>query len=356
MNLIYDNIIYNLQKSGGISAYWYELSSRLIISSHNNVKFYEYFNPLDNIFRKKLSIPFNLINHFKNTFPLYISRYFNPRVNLNKRFIFHSSYYRISNNKHAVNILTIHDFTFEKFLRSLPSKVHIQQKKSSIKSTDGIICVSENTKKDLLNFYPEVSNKPIKVIYNGYDAKNYQLVKSSIIKNQILFVGSRVKYKNFDKVVEIASMFDDIKLIIVGSELSDNEIELLNKSLGKNRYHLLKHVSNKELNIIYSESICLLYISSYEGFGIPILEAMASGCPVISLKNSSIPEVCGNGCILLPTFDKDNIIKKIHQLRYSNEYRSNLIEQGLKNVESFSWDKCYEETINFYNQVYSRNL
>jgi len=353
MDIIYDNIIFNLQKSGGISAYWYELTSRLIVNNKDTLKFYEYKNSLSNIFREKLFISSDIIKHFKNKLPIAISRYLNPNVNHDKRYIFHSSYYRISKSRKAVNILTIHDFTFEKFIKSLPSKIHILQKKVSIKAADGIICVSENTKRDLLNFYPEVSNKPIQVIYNGYDNKNYKLVDSSRMKDQIVFVGSRVKYKNFDKVVEIVSMFDDIKLIIVGSDLSEDEVHLLNKSLGKNRFQLFKNISNKELNIIYSESICLLYISSYEGFGIPILEAMASGCPVISLNNSSIPEVCGNSCILLSSFDKQNIINNIKQLRYSNDFRYKLIEQGLKNVENFSWDKCYKDTINFYNNLYS---
>jgi mannosyltransferase len=118
-----------------------------------------------------------------------------------------------------------------------------------------------------------------------------------------------------------------------------------------NRYKSFSHISNEELNKLYNQSICLLYLSEYEGFGIPVLEAMSAGCPVIALKKSSIPEVAGNAGILFSDFDKKSVQKTIESLRDNKKLRTEQIELGLKNVKKYSWDKCYKEVKNFYHEV-----
>ena len=168
MSVVFDNIIFSLQKAGGISVVWQELIKRILKDSDINVSFIEQYN--ENIFRKKLQIPEELIIH--NNFsklPISFQRYLNPRIR-NESGIFHSSYYRTTSNPNLINISTVHDFTYEYYRKGLPKLIHQKQKVLAINKSKKIICVSNNTKKDLLKFYPNIQESCIEVIYNGVDS------------------------------------------------------------------------------------------------------------------------------------------------------------------------------------------
>jgi len=351
INVIYDNVIFNLQKSGGISVYWKELIERILKDKTVRLRILEYPGAENNIFRKDIKFDKNhleILNPFPN---IKISRYINPRIRENKNAIFHSSYYRTVNGSNIKNIVTVHDFIYEKKISSLAGKIHICQKKKALENADGIICISENTKKDMLELYPDLNKKKVRVIYNGFNSNYYNYNENVHIKNTVLFVGSRKGYKNFDKAVAVVSEIKNISFTIVGAPLEDNEKSLLDKML-PNRYQSFSHVSNEELNKLYNQSICLLYLSEYEGFGIPILEAMSAGCPVIALKKSSIPEVAGDAGILFSSFDKQSVQEAIELLKDNQEIRSEQIELGLNNAKKYSWDKCYKEVLDFYLEVF----
>ena len=170
LKIIYDNIIFSLQKAGGISVYWYELIKRL--QNKNNVLFFEKNN--ENIFSKNL----NIKTHIESRLPIKILRYLPFLKNLPEKYIFHSSYYRVSLQKNVLNIVTVYDFTYEFFRRGVAKTIHSLQKGFAINNADGIICISENTKKDLLKFYPNVDEEKVKVIYNGVVDEFKRLKKS----------------------------------------------------------------------------------------------------------------------------------------------------------------------------------
>lgn len=350
INVIYDNVVFNLQKSGGISVYWKELIERIQKDNSVRLRILEYPEAENNIFRKDLRFDNNqleILNPFPN---IKISRYINPRVKDNKSSIFHSSYYRTVKASNIKNIVTVHDFTYEKKMNSLVGKIHIYQKKKALENADGIICISENTKKDMLELYPDLNKKKVRVIYNGFNSNDYSYNENVLIEDTVIFVGARKGYKNFDKAVAVVSETSNISLTIVGAPLEADEKSLLDKML-PNRYQSFSHVSNEELNELYNQSICLLYLSEYEGFGIPVLEAMSAGCPVVALKKSSIPEVAGDAGILFSNFDKKSVQEAIESLRDKQEIRSEQIELGLNNAKKYSWDKCYKEVLDFYNEV-----
>ncbi|MDR0872758.1 MAG: glycosyltransferase family 4 protein [Prevotellaceae bacterium] len=351
--IILDNIIFNLQKTGGISVVWSELITG-ILNSDLDFLCLEY-NSTNNLCRNKINLPSKNISH--HSYPLLpVQRYFNPVIKQTTPFIFHSSYYRYSTNRNAVNITTVHDFTYEYFVKGLAQKIHSHQKKKAVDNSDGIICISENTKKDLLKFYPKTQEDKIKVIYNGVnncftpleDLSELRTLIPFEEKSFLLYIGNRTSpYKNFNETVKIARLAK-MPLVIVGNEAHEQERKELNELLGKENYILLSNLDAKKINLLYNAAFCLLYLSVYEGFGIPIVEAQRANCPVLCLNTSSIPEVAGNGAIVLEKFDVQNTTNIIQEMKNGRIDIAAIVKKGNENSLRFSWEKTYCQTMDFY--------
>lgn len=330
--LVYDGIIENLQSMGGVTVLFKEIISR---NKMKDVICYAYsknsniFNGMDNII-------------FQNSRVL--ERYRRFHIKINENDIFHSTYYRLPKYK-AKTITTVHDFTYEKFVQGFARRVHVWQKHNAILNSDHIICVSKNTANDLKK-YCNVPDEKISIIYNGVADDYFPLNINHT--NEVLFVGARGGYKNFNMAVEAIKLSKLFKLLIVGSPLSVHEIKFLNEKI-PNRYIYLGRLTNQELNIKYNSAYALLYPSFYEGFGIPPLEAMKAGCPVIALNNSSLPEVVGDAGLLVENASADTLYDALLSIENS---RSKLVTSGYSQANKFSWDKCYDKT----NEVYRKFL
>lgn len=355
MKVIIDLVAFSLQRSGGISVYWYEIINRILDKSGINSSFIEEFSKKENVFRKELKIQDNHIINIVTKRFLYLSRYREINIKIeNQNIIFHSTYYRtlskrVKRTNNVNEVVTVHDFTYERYSNGLKKWLHCYQKKKAIQAADVIICISENTKRDLLYFYPKFSCKDIRVIYNGVSSDYFVLPEfkyENDISTYFLFVGSRASYKNFDFAIKAVAQSGKSILKIVGFDLNRNELHMLNELLPE-RWELFVNIENSKLNELYNGAYALIYPSSYEGFGIPILESMKAGCPFIALNSSSIPEVAGNGGVLLNKLDL-LLFNEAVLMIYRN--RTSIIEKGLQQTTNFSWDKCYEETLQVYKE------
>lgn len=355
MNVILDNIIFSLQKAGGISVYWNELLKR--IEKQDGVHIEMFGTESSNLFGKKY------IDYQKKEtiLPLKIVRYLKFQRNIEEKAIFHSSYYRYAKGKNVLNITTVHDFTYEYFRKGIARFIHSWQKRRALNKSDGIICISHNTKKDLLKFYPELSKKKIRVIYNGVNEifdKEIPIDIENQLKGKkyILYVGDRKsKYKNFEKVIELIKNIErEYELVLIGGgQITSEESKKI--YVIKERVTQLIDVDETELNTLYRNAFCLLYPSSYEGFGIPVVEAMRAGCPVIAVNNSSIPEVSGDGVLLTNTPDVSEFMSCLKILEQEN-IRKEIIEKAYTHSKKFSWDRCYQQTVEFYKEIYNENI
>ena len=255
-------------------------------------------------------------------------------------------------------LLTLHDVSFQTYPKSFSSFFRIYYKfivPINCRRADKIITVSNYSKKEILTLYPFTKNK-IEVIYLGFDPKFKQLNLKK--KNQILYVGSLNERKNFVGVLKsfLSLKNKDISLLIVGNFFSNflinEETENLLKSVQEHKNIIFKsNVSNNELIKLYNESKLFLFPSFYEGFGLPVLEAMACGTPVITSNVSSLPEVGGDAVLYCNPNDIVDIKEKIELLLEDENLQKSMIKNGLERVKKFTWEKAADNHIEIFEEV-----
>ncbi|WP_029522920.1 glycosyltransferase family 1 protein [Persephonella sp. KM09-Lau-8] len=268
--------------------------------------------------------------------------------------IFWSPHYNIpilpiKAKKRMVTIHDVYHLAFKKSL-SLPQKIYASiMIKQTVKRSDIILTVSEFSKSEIKKYVP--TNKDIKVIYNGIDLSFFD--KPVPLKekgNYILYVGNIKPHKNLVKALKAFSKLKipEIKFKIVGEKDNfitiDKEVKKIAQKLG-NRVEFTGYVSDDELKELYRKAKLFLFPSLYEGFGLPPLEAMASGTPVIVSNVASLPEVCGDAAFYINPYDINDIARGIETVLKDEDLQRQLIQKGLERVKLFSWEKSAQKLI-----------
>ncbi len=355
--IVFDNITFSLQKVGGVSRFWSHLIAGF--SSRDDVCFLEAESDIDNVYRKGMMLPRTIsVSRYRS---IWIYRYLDidSKVALGRVdncTVFHSSYYRLCTGGGISNITTVHDMIYEKFIHGPSRWVHTCQKRHALEASVCIVCVSENTKKDLLKYYPECKQKDVRVIPNGVSGflnmvKHYDFNINGVNvfrESYFLYVGHRSGgAKAFDRVYTALSFLTNVKLVVVGDPFVTAEIKKMQSHGYCDRIINVGRVTDEYLNVLYSNAEFLFFPSIYEGFGIPPLEAMMAHCPVLASNRSSIPEVVGDAALLFDP-DVESEIKDAIKAVTNASIRESLIAEGIKRASYFAWDFVIDQ----YNEVY----
>ncbi len=268
-------------------------------------------------------------------------------------------------------IVTVHDLArccFNYDQETITEKILLNLDKRYIKRASHIIAISQSTKSDLVK-YLNIPESKINIIYNGVDHnifkpyEPYQMSPYHVTlshKPYILYVGSERRRKNLGRLFEAFAMlrqeFPKLKLVRIGGLGRSKQLrsEMLKKlsSLGITEdVTFVDYISELELAYYYSSATLLAYPSLYEGFGLPPLEAMACGCPVVTANISSLPEVVGEAGIMVNPYDTSSLVQAIRRVLTDDKLRDNMVGRGLEQSKKFSWEKTAELTLQVYNKV-----
>ncbi len=386
MKILYDHQIFSWQTYGGISRYFYEL-----------MKFYEKSNDIicdlalslsENDYLNNGTLPIKIESglssedfcfglNFKGKSKIHRtlarigfvkhSIITNRKLSIKKLKkgdfdVFHPTYYdtyfcEYINKKPFV--LTVYDMIHELYAGRFFEKNDstIEMKRYLIHKAEKIIAISENTKKDICDFY-NVDDDKITVVYLGNSLNNPFQGSDSVVlpTDYILFVGERNTYKNFVFFLKsIASLLNKnrkLYLICGGSKpFISEELELIRDLNCENQVIHVSIGSDAILMQLYKNALAFVFPSLYEGFGIPILESFSCGCPAILSNVSSLPEIASSAAEYFNPEDETSILEAVSGVIYNNSKRMEMRTKGFERLNLFSWERTAEKTKKVYESV-----
>ncbi|GCL43702.1 glycosyltransferase family 4 protein [Dolichospermum planctonicum] len=316
----------------------------------------------------QIPIPVRISNLLLDYLPQFFPHYLQPI--LENPNIFHGNNYTVYPYKNIQKIITIHDLSFIRHPEYINSVVKQYTKRliKCLEWTDLIITISESSKQDIINYLKVPAEKIfVTPLASRYDAnflytldlgKEVDNINYDFSKPYLLFVSTIEPRKNINAII---SAFNFLKkrhkiehqLVLIGRKGWNYEpiFTAIENSPYKNEIHHLDYLSNELVALFYSKADVFLYPSHYEGFGLPVLEAMTLGTPVIASNTSSIPEVTGNAAILIDPNDYMQLAEAILQVISDSQLRQNLINKGKIRADLFSWERTAKETLKAYKSI-----
>jgi len=365
MEVVIDGYIYHAQKTGGISRIFNEvLPVMCLLDPSISIKLIMHTTKSDLSKRieqiiipnlEKYLLPRNL---WKDFYPFLNNLLINQKVKYTKNRIFHSTYYRSLAGWRGKQIFSVYDLIYEKYPEAFnDARDVIHLKSQAFKRADHLICISNATKQDLIHHY-NIPEEKISVSHLGY-GEQFRPVKSSDIDFRmdapfILYVGGRAKYKGFSDLITAYSEWPlrrDIKLVVVGNEWTKQEAELLSKMGIENQVLPLGQIDDQKLCDLYNQARAFVYPSHHEGFGLPLLEAMACACPLIASSIPSTHEVAGNVPFYFEAGNPESLLEALDVCIEKNRRDADQIKMGLLWVKQYSWQKTAQAMIDVYHSV-----
>jgi glycosyltransferase involved in cell wall biosynthesis len=365
---LFDSQIFCLQRFGGISRYFTSLATELLVMPGVQPLVVAPFHTNDYLTKVPRQLVVGRRVHWGSaTKVLTQLASFVPTALCAKRFrpdILHRTYY------HACpaalvgcrNVVTLHDMIHEKHPQDFRAGRLLSRMKERVVTTaDHVICVSENTRRDLFDSY-DIPPERVSVTHLGYEnlsalasKKSPSSFRGSIFGADIpyvLYVGKRNEYKNFLGLVRAFAaskwLRDNFKLVCFGGgPWTDSDSSATHEAkISASVYHL--DGSDALLADCYRNATLFIYPSLYEGFGIPVLEAMSLDCPVACSNTSSLPEVAGDAAVSFDPHDPDAIRQSLESALGSPALLQELVKRGRRQSSKFSWRKCAQETAEVY--------
>ena len=367
-SIVFDSQIFALQQFGGISRYICALDEQLFKRDGVDAQIWAPLHVNQYLRELKASANAAVRGIYLPPIPRLgqvlsaVNQALFPLVGMGRRpDVIHETYYAAKPvyKGRAARVLTVYDLIHERFPQSfLPGDPVAHNRAKAILRADHLICISESTRRDLLETY-QVPESKVSVTYLGYDALPLSSLNASSlvgVRPYLLYVGSRHGYKNFDGLLaayaQSRTRQEGVRIVCFGGgPLSASERSLIPK------YQLhaddVAHVSgtDERLAALYAGAVAFVYPSKYEGFGIPPLEAMSLGCPVICSNSSSIPEVVGNAGAYFDPNSVESIQQTLDQVLLSPTRQKELTTLGHERVRAFSWARCAGQTLDAYRKL-----
>lgn len=349
----------NVEKRVGVSTYTLELLSYFAAWADQNTRF--------RVFLRTAPGPWmpreNEFFRYETVWgPVAWSQFFLPlRLLLTRRpHVFFAPAHYAPRYCPAPLVVTIHDLAYlyypEEFLPKDRYKL-TRWTKYAVERAVSVIAVSQTTKKDIIKTY-QIPESLVRVVYNGFTVKHTNIDTEDVLRKHdlvqdeyVLFVGTIQPRKNIPALLDafqiLASENPALKLVLVGKKgwLFQPTLDHIEKLGLTDRVILTGHVSDYDLDVLYHNALCFVLPSKYEGFGIPILEAMAHQCPVIVSHSSSLPEIAGDAAFYFAAEDPSALAEKISLLINNPDMRKKLISAGNERVAGFSWEQCAKQTL-----------
>jgi glycosyltransferase involved in cell wall biosynthesis len=288
--------------------------------------------------------------------------------------LFHAPHYVLPPLTPCRSVVTIHDCIHLRFPQYLPSRISYAYARGALwaatRQADRVLTVSEASKSDILRYF-RIPEQKIDVIPNAIDerfneppsAEQIERVKERYQLNDpfVLYAGNIKPHKNLERLIEAFHVFrrpgfEDVRLLIIGDEIS--KYATLRRAVHRLKLH--KHVRffgfvpDQTLAVLYRLAAVFVFPSLYEGFGLPPLEAMASGAPVITSNVSSLPEVVGDAAVLVDPYDPESIADAMRRVLSDEALRVDLRERGFVRARHFSWDVSVRRVHEIYQAVLAR--
>ena len=369
MRIVYSHDIFSFQAYGGISRYFVEIAKR-IPANEAQVQIFaglyinQYLKGLPGLIGFKLPV---LKNRGVTARIINASMYL-MRKNINDlvqralirsdpQTILHLTYYTRPPAKRKLKlVVTVYDMIPELFGQYFPHydrAAHL--KKLCCEQADKIIAISNCTKKDLMNLFG-VNDEKIAVIHLGNPLENVvpEEGKEATQTPYVFYVGARGAYKNFDRLLQAFAqsllLRKDFALMCFGDRFSPAETKRL-KDLGLD--HCVRQISGSDslLASYYKHARAFVFPSLYEGFGIPLLEAMGMGCPVLCSNRGPFPEIVGDAGIYFDPEDVNNMQYILEKTLYNDTLLGEMLKRGYQRSSRFSWDRTASQTLALYRSL-----